>query len=44
MFSEGRNKYLANFDHFSRLIIGNLSTERNSEYALEQVYKAIGSR
>lgn len=44
MFSEDRNKYLASFNHFSLLIIDDLGIERNSEYALEQVYNVIDSR
>lgn len=44
MFSEDRNKYLASFNHFSLLIIDDLGIERNSEYALEQVYNIIDSR
>ena len=44
MFSEDRNKYLASFNHFSLLIIDDLGIERNSEYALEQVYNVVDSR
>lgn len=44
MFSEDRNKYLASFHHFSLLIIDDLGIERNSEYALEQVYNVVDSR
>ena len=44
MFIEDRNKYLASFHHFSLLIIDDLGIERNSEYALEQVYNVIDSR
>lgn len=44
MFSEDRNKYLASFNHFNLLIIDDLVIERNSEYALEQVYNVVDSR
>ena len=44
MFSEDRNKYLASFNYFSLLIIDDLGIERNSEYALEQVYNVVDSR
>ena len=44
MFSEDRNKYLASFCNFSLLIIDDLGIERNSEYALEQVYNIVDSR
>lgn len=44
MFSEDRNKYLASFNHFALLIIDDLGIERNSEYALEQVYNIVDSR
>lgn len=44
MFSEDRNKYLASFNHFALLIIDDLGIERNSEYALEQVYNVVDSR
>ena len=44
MFSEDRNKYLASFCEFSLLIIDDLGIERNSEYALEQVYNIVDSR
>lgn len=44
MFSEDRNKYLASFNHFNLLIIDDLGIERNSEYALEQVYNVVDSR
>lgn len=44
MFSEDRNKYLASFHHFSLLIIDDLGIERNTEYALEQVYNVVDSR
>lgn len=44
MFSEDKNKYLASFREFSLLIIDDLGIERNSEYALEQVYNIVDSR
>lgn len=44
MFSEDRNKYFASFNHFSLLVIDDLGIERNSEYALEQVYNVVDSR
>lgn len=44
MFSEDRNKYLSSSNHFRLLIIDDLEIERNSEYALEQVYNVVDSR
>ena len=44
MFSEDRNQYLASLNEFDLLIIDDLGVERNSEYALEQVYNVVDSR
>ena len=44
MFSENRNQYLASLNEFDLLIIDDLGVERNSEYALEQVYNVVDSR
>lgn len=44
LYSEDKNTYLASFNQFSLLIIDDLGIERNSEYALEQVYNVVDSR
>lgn len=44
MYSEERYRYIASFSHFSLLIIDDLGIERNTEYALEQVYAVIDER
>lgn len=44
MFSGDRNGYLDSFNKFDLLIIDDLGVERNSEYALEQVYNVVDSR
>lgn len=44
MFSEDKNRYLASLNEFDLLIIDDLGIERNSEYALEQVYNVVDSR
>ncbi len=44
MYSEERYKYIASFSSFELLIIDDLGIERNTEYALEQVYAVIDER
>lgn len=44
MFTEDKNRYLASLNEFDLLIIDDLGVERNSEYALEQVYNVVDSR
>lgn len=44
MFNEDRNKYIDSFNQYSLLIIDDLGIERNTEYALEQVFNVIDSR
>lgn len=44
MYSDERYRYIASFNHFSLLIIDDLGIERNTEYALEQVYAVIDER
>ena len=44
MFSEERNRYLESFGKCELLIIDDLGIERNSEFALEQVFSVIDSR
>lgn len=44
MYSEERYRYIASFSAFSLLIIDDLGIERNTEYALEQVYAVIDER
>ena len=44
MYSEERYRYIASFNHFPLLIIDDLGIERNTEYALEQVYAVIDER
>ncbi len=44
MYSEERYRYIASFSDFSLLIIDDLGIERNTEYALEQVYAVIDER
>ena len=41
MYSDERYRYIASFNRFSLLIIDDLGIERNTEYALEQVYAVI---
>ena len=43
-FNEDRNKYIENMNGYSLLIIDDLGIERNSEFALEQVFNVIDSR
>ena len=44
MYSAERYKYIASFSGFELLIIDDLGIERNTEYALEQVYAVIDER
>ena len=44
MYSDERYQYIASFSHFQLLIIDDLGIERNTEYALEQVYAVIDER
>ena len=44
MYSDERYHYIASFNRFSLLIIDDLGIERNTEYALEQVYAVIDER
>lgn len=44
MYSEERYEYIASFSNYSLLIIDDLGIERNTEYALEQVYAVIDER
>ena len=44
MFNEDRNKYIESMNGYSLLIIDDLGIERNSEFALEQVFNVIDSR
>lgn len=44
MFSEDRNEFIDSFNKYSLLIIDDLGIERNSEFALEQIYNIIDSR
>ena len=44
MYSEERYQYIASFSNFPLLIIDDLGIERNTEYALEQVYAVIDER
>lgn len=44
MYSDERYKYIASFSAFELLIIDDLGIERNTEYALEQVYAVIDER
>ena len=43
-FNEDRNKYIESMNSYSLLIIDDLGIERNSEFALEQVFNVIDSR
>lgn len=42
--SEGRNAYIADIMRYPLLILDDFGMERNTEYALEQVYNVIDSR
>lgn len=44
MYAEDRVAYMESINQFDLLIIDDLGTERQSEYALEQVYNVIDSR
>ena len=44
MFGVDRNKFIESFNRYSLLIIDDLGIERNSEFALEQVFNVIDSR
>lgn len=44
MYSDERYQYIASFSNFPLLIIDDLGIERNTEYALEQVYAVIDER
>lgn len=44
MFDVDRNKFIESFNLYSLLIIDDLGIERNSEFALEQVFNVIDSR
>lgn len=44
MHSDDRNQFIDSFNLYSLLIIDDLGIERNSEYALEQVFSVIDSR
>jgi len=44
MFSEDRNEFIDSLNQYSLLIIDDLGIERNSEFALEQIYSVIDSR
>lgn len=44
MFSEDKNDYLNSLSAYKLLVIDDLGAERQSEYALEQVYSVIDQR
>lgn len=44
MFSEDRSEFIDGFNKYELLIIDDLGIERNSEFALEQVYNIVDSR
>ncbi len=44
MFSDDRNNYINSLNSYDLLIIDDLGVERNSEFALEQVFSVIDSR
>ena len=44
MYSGDRNAFIDSLNHYSLLIIDDLGIERNSEFALEQVFSVIDSR
>lgn len=41
---QDKNKYIASFNNYELLIIDDLGVERQSDYALEQVFNVIDSR
>mgnify|MGYP002513924079 CR=1 FL=1 len=44
MFSEDKNRFIESLSRCELLIIDDLGIERNSEFALEQVFSVIDSR
>lgn len=44
MYDVDRNNFIESFNRYSLLIIDDLGIERNSEFALEQVFNVIDSR
>ena len=44
LYNEDRNGYIDSLNEYSLLIIDDLGMERNSEFALEQVFNVIDSR
>ena len=44
MYYDDRNKFIDSFNKYSLLILDDLGIERNSEFALEQVFNVIDSR
>ncbi len=44
MHFEDRNQFINSLDRYSLLIIDDLGIERNSDFALEQVFNVIDSR
>lgn len=44
MFSEDRNRYIDGLNDYNLLIIDDLGVERDTEYALEQVFNVIDAR
>ena len=44
MYSSDRNEFIDSLNTYSLLIIDDLGMERNSEYALEQVFNIVDSR
>lgn len=44
IYSDDRNKFIDSFNNYQLLIIDDLGIERNSEFALEQVFHVVDSR
>jgi len=44
LFSEDKNRFIDSLNQYGLLIIDDLGIERNSEFALEQVYSVIDAR
>ncbi len=44
MFAEDRAAFIASLDDYSLLVIDDLGVERNTEYAMEQMFTVIDSR
>jgi DNA replication protein DnaC len=44
MYSEDKNRFIDSLNAYSLLILDDLGAERNSEFALEQVFSVIDSR